>query len=46
VDNLPGVNWGRADESFTVYDQPLTIIFQNRGRLSAEEMQAFFTLPE
>jgi 4-amino-4-deoxy-L-arabinose transferase-like glycosyltransferase len=46
VDNLPGLNWGRADESFTVYDQPLTIIFQNTGRLSAEEMEALFILPE
>jgi hypothetical protein len=35
---FPGLNWGRSDESFTVYDQPLTIIFRNVGRLSAEEM--------
>jgi hypothetical protein len=46
LQNRPGLNWGRTDESFTVYDQPLTIIFQNTGRLSAEEMQALFTIPE
>jgi hypothetical protein len=46
VEGMPGLNWGRTDESFTVYDQPLTIIFQNTGRLTAEEMQALFTLPE
>lgn len=46
ITNLPGLNWGRADESFTVYDQPLTIIFQNTGRLSAEEMKALFVIPE
>ncbi|MEW5985465.1 MAG: phospholipid carrier-dependent glycosyltransferase [Chloroflexota bacterium] len=38
----PGVNWGRADESFLVYDQPLTIVFANTGRLTAAEMLALF----
>jgi hypothetical protein len=33
---------GRADESFTVYDQPLVMVFENVGRLSAETMQAQF----
>jgi 4-amino-4-deoxy-L-arabinose transferase-like glycosyltransferase len=33
---------GRVDESFTVYDQPLTIIFVNQQRLTAEEMAALF----
>lgn len=40
--SLPGLNGGRADESFTVYDQPLTIIFRNTGDLTAEEMRLFF----
>ena len=39
-----GLNWGRLDESFTVYDQPLTIIFQNKGHLSAAEMKRLFVL--
>ncbi|MCA9936170.1 MAG: hypothetical protein KC415_19690, partial [Anaerolineales bacterium] len=39
-----GLNWGRLDESFTVYDQPLTIIFQNTGHLSAAEMKRLFVL--
>jgi hypothetical protein len=39
---IPGLNGGRADESFTVYDQPLVIIFENTGSLTAEEMAAQF----
>lgn len=39
-DQRRGFSLGRADESFTVYDQPLTIILANTGRLSAEEMAA------
>ncbi|MCL4261907.1 MAG: phospholipid carrier-dependent glycosyltransferase [Anaerolineae bacterium] len=39
----PTLNLGRADESFTVYDQPLLIIFQNTGHLTAEEMRELFT---
>ncbi|MCB9420601.1 MAG: phospholipid carrier-dependent glycosyltransferase [Ardenticatenaceae bacterium] len=39
----PGINWGRADESFIAYDQPLTMIFRNTGHLTAEEMAAQFT---
>jgi hypothetical protein len=38
----PTLNLGRADESFTVYDQPLLIIFQNTGHLTAEEMRGYF----
>jgi hypothetical protein len=34
----PAVLLGRADESFTVYDQPLVLIFRNSGRMSADEM--------
>ena len=39
-----GLRLGRADESFIVYDQPLTMIFRNTGNLSAEEMKEAFTL--
>jgi hypothetical protein len=35
---------GRADESFTVYDQSLTMIFANTGRLSADTMLNAFEL--
>jgi 4-amino-4-deoxy-L-arabinose transferase-like glycosyltransferase len=36
------VTWtlGPADESFTVYDHPLVLIFENRGRPSAKELEA------
>ena len=37
-------SWGRADESFLVYDQPLTIIFQKTEQLSVEEMITLFEL--
>lgn len=40
-----GINWGRVDESFTVYDQPLVLIFRNRDRLSAETMRSLFVDP-
>ncbi len=33
---------GRADESFLVYDQPLTIVFENVGGKTAVEMRALF----
>ena len=36
---------GRFDESFTVYDQPFVIVFENTKRLSAEEMLALFNNP-
>jgi hypothetical protein len=42
----PSFSPGRADESFIVYDQPLTMIFRNTGRLTAEQMRAAFTAPE
>jgi len=38
------VSPGRADESFIVYDQPLTMIFRNTGNLSVEEMKEAFKL--
>lgn len=44
LSSLPGLSAGRADESFIVYDQPLTIIFQNTGRLTAEQMMRLFTI--
>jgi hypothetical protein len=34
-----GPQLGPADESFTVYDHPLVLVFENRDRLSAEEME-------
>ena len=34
----PLLNLGPADESFTVYDHPLVLIFENRGRLTEEEL--------
>ncbi len=35
---------GRFDESFTVYDQPLAIIFKNVDKLSAEQLLERFQL--
>lgn len=40
--NQPGINGGRADESFIAYDQPLTMIFRNTGYLTANEMAVHF----
>ena len=34
------VSLGPADESFTVYDHPLVLIFENRRSLTAEEMES------
>lgn len=45
LDDQPGINLGRADESFIVYDQPLTIIFENVERKTAVELQSLFTMP-
>jgi hypothetical protein len=39
---LTGLNGGRFDESFTVYDQPLVMIFQNVERKTAVEMRSLF----
>ena len=33
-------NWGRADESFTVYDHPLPLIFKKTRALSRDEIRA------
>jgi 4-amino-4-deoxy-L-arabinose transferase-like glycosyltransferase len=43
--DLPGVSGGRFDESFTVYDQPLVMIFENAARKSPAELLALFELP-
>ncbi len=40
----PALSLGRADESFIVYDQPLTMIFRNTGKLTAEQMLAAFEI--
>jgi hypothetical protein len=37
--------FGPADESFTVYDQPLVMIFENHDHLTLEEMQSLFEHP-
>ena len=43
----PGsISLGKADESFTVYDQPLTIIFENKAHLSQDEMLELFEIDE
>ncbi|MCC6607130.1 MAG: glycosyltransferase family 39 protein [Anaerolineae bacterium] len=44
-DSQPGFTLGRADESFIVYDQPLTMIFANVERKTAVELQSRFILP-
>ena len=46
LESAPRITFGPADESFTVYDQPLPIIFENRGQLTVEEMLAQFQLDE
>ena len=38
----PTISFGRVDESFVVYDQPLTMIFRNVGGMTVEEMRAQF----
>lgn len=38
----PHVSFGRVDESFVVYDQPLTIVFRNTGGMTAAQMRAQF----
>lgn len=36
---------GKADESFTVYDQPMAIVFFNRQQFTVDEMLSRFLLP-
>ena len=45
MNTLPGLSFGRADESFTVYDQPLPMIFANEARLTPEQLKALFVIP-
>ncbi len=42
LDATPHLNGGRFDESFTVYDQPLVMVFENVGGLDSAEMAAKF----
>lgn len=44
LSEIAGLNWGRIDESFTVYDQPLTMIFKNVGEQTSAEMLRRFQL--
>lgn len=44
LDSKRAIQWGKADESFTVYDQPLTIIFENKNQLSVDELMALFEI--
>ena len=41
-ETMPGLNGGRVDESFVVYDQPLVLIFENVGEKTAVEMGDLF----
>lgn len=43
-DEITGLNFGRFDESFTVYDQPLVIIFKNEAKLTAKQLLEMFDL--
>ncbi len=38
-------NWGRADESFTVYDHPMPLVFKKTRSLSRAELKALLTSP-
>lgn len=38
----PGLNLGRADESFTVYDHPKPLVFKKTRQLSRQEILALF----
>lgn len=42
LNSFPGLTWGRADESFIVYDQPLTMIWRNVERKTAVELAEYF----
>lgn len=38
LDSMPGITLGRVDESFTLYDQSLVMVFENVGGFSAEKL--------
>jgi hypothetical protein len=37
------LDWGRADESFTVYDHPLPLVFKKTRALSHDELRALLS---
>jgi hypothetical protein len=42
----PGVlDWGRADESFSVYDHPMPLVFTKTRALSSDQIRAVLTSP-
>lgn len=43
--NLNAIPLGRADESFTVYDHPLPLVFKKIRVLSRDELRALLTSP-
>ncbi|MCZ7668077.1 MAG: hypothetical protein M5U34_13230 [Chloroflexi bacterium] len=43
---MPGLSGGWVDESFVVYDQPLTLIFRNVEGLTVEDMEILFETGE
>jgi 4-amino-4-deoxy-L-arabinose transferase-like glycosyltransferase len=45
LEDFPGFNGGRFDESFTVYDQPLVMIFKKVAPKTAGEMRQYFPYP-
>ncbi len=38
-------NWGRADESFVVYDHPMPLVFKKTRALSRDELKTLLTSP-
>jgi hypothetical protein len=38
-------NWGRADESFTVYDHPMPLVFKKTHTLSKDGLRKILQLP-
>ena len=45
LDEFTGITGGRFDESFTVYDQPLVMIFKKVEPKTAAEMRQYFPEP-
>jgi hypothetical protein len=38
-------NWGRADESFSVYDHPMPLVFKKTRVLSSDDLYALLESP-
>ena len=38
-------SWGRGDESFSVYDHPMPLVFKKTRALSSDELQSIFPSP-